>query len=375
MLSFWEKSSFLHYNYLIVGGGIVGFSTAIELKKKNPKASVLVVEAGLLPTGASTKNAGFACVGSLSEMLADLENHSEEELIALSKLRWEGLNLLRKNLGDKNMDYQASGSHELLFEHELPLLDQIPKLNQILAPNFGENTFSEKSLKEANFGFSSDVKALVFNQVEGSLHTGKMMKNLILKAQSLGVEYKTLAKVNRIEEDSSSVHVFIEGQEFSLTADNVVLCTNAFTKTFLPDLDLEPGRGQVLVTEKIPNLKLKGIYHFDSGYYYFREIEGRVLFGGGRNMDFEAEKTNDFALNSKIQQDLETKLKTLICPKHEVKIAMRWTGIMAFGRNKLPFVERLSQGLWAGVRLGGMGVAIGSKLGEILSSKLLEEGN
>ncbi|MCB0509428.1 MAG: FAD-binding oxidoreductase, partial [Bacteroidetes bacterium] len=91
MLSFWEKSSFLHYNYLIVGGGIVGFSTAIELKKKNPKASVLVVEAGLLPTGASTKNAGFACVGSLSEMLADLENHSEEELIALSKLRWEGL--------------------------------------------------------------------------------------------------------------------------------------------------------------------------------------------------------------------------------------------------------------------------------------------
>lgn len=373
MLSFWEKSSFIHYNYIIIGGGIVGFSTALELKKKDPKASVLVLEAGMLPTGASTKNAGFACVGSLSEIIADFEHHSEEEIVALSKLRFEGLHLLRSNLGDDNIDYQATGSHELLFDHELHLLDHLKHVNQILEGNFGLNTFAEKSLKECNFGFSSEVKALVYNQVEGSIHTGKMMKTLILKAQSLGVEYKTLCKVNRIEEDDQGVNVFIEGQKQSLNAEHCVLCTNAFTKTFLPDLDLEPGRGQVLITEPVPNLKLKGIYHFDGGYYYFREIEGRVLFGGGRNIDFEGENTNEFALNEKIQGDLESKLKEIICPNHEIKIAMRWTGIMAFGKNKLPFVERISERLWAGVRLGGMGVAIGSKLGELLSSKIIEE--
>lgn len=69
MLSYWERASFIAYDFIIVGGGIVGFSTAISLKEKHPLASVLVVEASFLPSGASTKNAGFACVGSLSEIL------------------------------------------------------------------------------------------------------------------------------------------------------------------------------------------------------------------------------------------------------------------------------------------------------------------
>lgn len=60
MISFWEKRSLVDYNYLVIGGGIVGLSTAISIKEKVPKSSVLVVERGILPSGASTKNAGFA---------------------------------------------------------------------------------------------------------------------------------------------------------------------------------------------------------------------------------------------------------------------------------------------------------------------------
>jgi glycine/D-amino acid oxidase-like deaminating enzyme len=63
MLSLWEKQSFLEYDVIVVGAGITGLSTAVSIKEKNPKISVLVVERGILPTGASTKNAGFACFG------------------------------------------------------------------------------------------------------------------------------------------------------------------------------------------------------------------------------------------------------------------------------------------------------------------------
>ncbi|MGZ5243758.1 MAG: hypothetical protein ACXWW0_07675 [Bacteroidia bacterium] len=34
MLSFWERESFLHYDIIIIGSGIVGLSTAISLKEK-----------------------------------------------------------------------------------------------------------------------------------------------------------------------------------------------------------------------------------------------------------------------------------------------------------------------------------------------------
>ena len=63
-VSFWERESFYNdIDYAIIGSGIVGLSAAIELKEKYPKAKVVVLEKGFLPSGASTKNAGFACFG------------------------------------------------------------------------------------------------------------------------------------------------------------------------------------------------------------------------------------------------------------------------------------------------------------------------
>jgi len=69
----------------------------------HPKASILILEKGVLPQGASTKNAGFACFGSLSEILGDLQSHTEEEVLTLIEKRWNGLQLLRKNLIDRNI--------------------------------------------------------------------------------------------------------------------------------------------------------------------------------------------------------------------------------------------------------------------------------
>ena len=77
-LSYWEIKSWLsHVDYCIVGSGIVGLNCALQLKKQFPKAKILILEKGSLPQGASTKNAGFACFGSLSEIIEDLKTHSD----------------------------------------------------------------------------------------------------------------------------------------------------------------------------------------------------------------------------------------------------------------------------------------------------------
>jgi len=367
MISYWEKVSFLNYDYVIVGGGIVGFSTALSLRDNYPKASILVLESGFLPSGASTKNAGFACVGSLSEIIEDLRTHTEEEVCELVKLRKDGLELLKKRLGENRIGYQGYGSHELIFHHELHLLEHIKKINTLLGNIYAVPIFEERAQDISSFGFSSEVKTTIYNRAEGSIHTGKMMKNLISKAQSLGIEYKTRNQVVALDEDNTGVLVHIKDEEGRIRANKVFICTNAFSKTLLPELDLKPGRGQVLITKPIPGLSLKGTFHFDQGYYYFREIDGRILFGGGRNIDFINEESTLDELNEKIQHDLEQKLRHLILPSYEVAIDQRWTGIMAFGSQKKPIVKAISPRIFAGVRLGGMGVAIGSQLGEILA--------
>ena len=106
-LSYWEIKTWLaNVDFTIIGSGIVGISCAIQLRHRFPSAKILILEKGMLPQGASTKNAGFACFGSTSELLSDLKNHSKEEVFQLVKKRWEGLQLLRDLLGDKNIDYQ-----------------------------------------------------------------------------------------------------------------------------------------------------------------------------------------------------------------------------------------------------------------------------
>jgi glycine/D-amino acid oxidase-like deaminating enzyme len=371
MLSYWEKQSLLQYDHIILGSGIVGLSAAISLKEHQPGSRVLVLERALLPTGASTKNAGFACIGSLTEILADLKTLPPQEVTALVAKRRTGLQMLRQRLGDSRIGYHEQGSYELISQQELPALEQLAATNNLLQPVLGGDAFTLVNDRISRFAFDPQyTRALVQNNYEGELHTGKMMRALIDLAIEKKVEIKTGCNAVRMEETRSGVNVIVQQdarEQIVFHCSKLAVCTNAFTRTILPEIDLQPGRGQVLITDPVPGLPFKGIFHMDEGYFYFRELDGRVLFGGGRNLDFTGEATTAFDLNERIQQVLEEKLRTLILPGRPFTIADRWTGIMAFGPSKQPLLQPWSANVFLGVRMGGMGVAIGSAVGEELA--------
>lgn len=375
MLSFWESQSFVRYDYIVLGSGIVGLSTAISLAEKKPSSKILVLERGHLPTGASTKNAGFACFGSATELLSDLTKMSEADCMALVKMRWEGLGILRKRLGDAQMGYLGQGGYELIGDGEAYCLDKLPALNQMLAPVFGEDVFEDDKSLAGRFGFDEkQLVSIVKNKFEGQINTGEMMRSLLRLAQSLGITLVTGAEATGFEETSKEVIVSIkgfDGKNTDFRCGQLAVCTNAFTKTLCPELEIAPGRGQVLITKPIPGLKLKGTFHIEEGYYYFRDFENRVLFGGGRNLDFEGETTTEFGVTPRIMEMLEEKLSSLILPGIPYEIDQVWAGIMAFGQVKKPILQRRSDRVALGVRMGGMGVAIGSKVGGQLADMLL----
>jgi glycine/D-amino acid oxidase-like deaminating enzyme len=348
-----------------VGSGITGISAAIELKETFPKDRILVLERGLLPTGATTRNAGFACMGSASELLADLAYQSEDEVVALFMRRKHGLDILRKRLNDEALGYRAEGGFEVIAEKDLAVLDRIDYLNGLLLPQLGSPAFRPAPDGIDRFGFSRDfVSALIENTCEGSIHSGQAMRSLIELATALGVEIKTGASVTRFMEEARAVRVYVESpfrkELIPMQSRTLTVCTNAFAPQLLPGEDVIPGRGQVLITRPLPGLRLKGIFHYDAGYYYFRELDGRVLIGGGRNLDFEGERTTEFALTALIQDELEEKLRTMILPGQPFEIDMRWSGIMAFGATKAPIVKAFSERIFGAFRMGGMGVALGS---------------
>ena len=110
-----------------------------------------------------------------------------------------------------------------------------------------------------------------------------------------------------------------------------------------------PARAQVLITKPIPNLDIKGTFHLDKGYYYFRNINDRILFGGGRNLDFYGETTTSHDTTELIQNRLEELLKTVILPNINFEVEHRWSGTMGIGAHKKPIVEQLSNHVYYGV--------------------------
>ena len=95
--------------------------------------------------------------------------------------------------------------------------------------------------------------------------------------------------------------------------------------------------------------------------------------GGGREIDIKNETTYSFGSNRKIRQKLIEDLKTFILPNIDFHIESDWSGIMGFGKDKLPLIKRISENIVLGVRLGGMGISIGSVIGEKTADLILEK--
>ncbi|MFY9242037.1 MAG: FAD-dependent oxidoreductase [Polaribacter sp.] len=362
--SYWElKEWFTNIDFTIVGSGIVGLNCALQLKKSHPKAKVLILEKGMLPQGASTKNAGFACFGSLSEIIDDLNSHTEQEVFNLVDKRWKGLQLLRKNLGDKNIDFQKNKGFEL-YESKMFFSACISKkhqINKLLKPIFKSDVFS---ISDNMFGFQKVHQQYIVNNFEGQIDTGKMASELLRKVQENGVKILNNISVESFIDIEDKIHVKTNRLDFY--TKKLFIATNGFASQLLEE-NVQPARAQVLITKPIKNLHIKGTFHLDKGYYYFRNIDNRILFGGGRNLDFKTEETTEFGETQIIQNKLETILKEIILPNASFEIEHRWSGIMGVGNQKNAIVKQLSNNVFCGVRLGGMGVAIGSLVGKDLA--------
>ncbi len=389
-VSVWEQSTyFAPKDLVIVGCGFVGLWTAYEAIQKNPKLNITILERGVIPSGASTRNAGFSCFGSVSELMYDVQLMGETAMLETVKMRYDGLQRIQKVFKAKEIDYNQWGGYELFegkkkakdskgklkkgsndamsdlydiskLENDIAYLNKIlppalktPKKNGKYLPIY---TNANKDIKKLGF---QGIEALAFNQLEGQLNSAKLVLALQKAVQSKGVQILFNTEVKKFKSHKKGVTI-TTNLDAPLEAKQFLICTNGFAKQLIPDLDVVPARGQVFVTEPIKNLKFKGCFHFDEGYYYFRNLGNRLLLGGARNADFKNEKTYSLETSATIQKVLEDFMMQRILPKgsKKPKIELRWSGTMGMGKIKKPIIEKLQPNVYCAVRMSGMGVAI-----------------
>lgn len=368
--SYWETEHLLtDIDYLIVGMGLVGLQTAINLKEKEPKANVVVIDRHAWGLGASTRNAGFGCFANVSEILDDLENDTPENVYSTIQKRYLGLQKLRTKFGDTAIGYEERGSCEIftrLNRDELAMgIDSLQGINTILDRELGlDRVFTYKSNNPL-----PNVSGAIHNAYEGQLNIGKLYDTIYSFAQELGIkpygglEVKSWEKGTKVEVQTTD--------NLTIKTQNLILCTNAFTSKLI-DENVTPCRGQVIVSEQVDSLPCVGMYMYDQGYYYWRDIDNRILLGGARNMDVEGETSYEIDTNETIVAELKRFMNEQIFGR-EVAIEHQWSGIMGMGKehNKTPIVKEVEPNVYLAARLGGMGVALSSEVAEEVVSLMI----
>ena len=372
--SIWEKETFYTpKDVTIIGSGFAGLWSAYFLKKNNPRLSIAVIERGIIPEGASTRNAGFATFGSLTELMHDAREMGQDNMLHLVEMRYQGLERIRKTFTKKEIDFLLTGGYELITpQHPISsksLSEDIKWLNNNLSRKLkNKKIFEIADRKIGRFGLR-EVNHLVENKLEGCLHPGKLCQALLRTVQAMGVIILNNTTVTGYEINEIGIRIH-NNRNLDLLTGKLLICTNAFVKTLLPELDVQPARGQVLLTAPIEGLKIKGAFHSDEGYIYFRNLGNRLLLGGARNKAFEEETTEVMDISTTIQDELESFLKRYLLPGINYTITDRWSGIMGVGDVKMPIVKKINGQVYCAVRMSGIGVALAPMIGEQVANMM-----
>ena len=332
LLSFWEHNGWCQgRDIVVVGAGFVGLSAALESSRRFPDASITIVELSPLCGGGSTKNAGFACFGSPSELLDDWNTLGPEKTVELVASRYNGLKNLRSNFSEEEIGYEPTGAIELFTDEVSGVkertLEFLPTINEALEGVFGSMPFEVKSSKNGVLG----ARTVISSPLEGILDTSKLYRATLSKALSEGIDIINGCKIQNIERDGEGFRLDFDFGFFE--AKEVMIAANAFAKELMPDLDVQPSVNRVLVTEEIPGLNFDGSCHYDRGYVYLRRIGNRMLIGGGRQWGDGDSK------------EVENKLKSFLY-KHiegtsDAQVEYNWIGHLGAGASRDPIVKTI----------------------------------
>ncbi|MES2332440.1 MAG: FAD-binding oxidoreductase [Bacteroidota bacterium] len=374
-LSLWEKETYYApQDIIIIGAGLMGLWTAVELKKRNDKLRITILERNTTPLGASTRNAGFACFGSPTELLHNVETLGMDGMLEVVEMRYKGIEKIMAYFADELIEFDPCGGYECInknYRHWDILDDKIHWLNNSLKQITGkENIFQRVDEKLAALGLQG-FDALIENATEAALHSGKLVQTLTQKVQSLGVNVLYGIEVSGYENNNGHIDIRTK-QDIILSAHRLLFSTNGFTQVLAPGLSVTPARGQVIVTSPIDGLAMKGTFHYDEGFYYWRNLGNRILIGGARNEAFEEEATTDLSGSIKVKQALELFLRQHLHPSYQYTIEHHWSGIMGFTDDKTPFVGQVGDNVFASIACNGMGVALTPIVAEKTANLLLQ---
>lgn len=366
-LSFWQRATRepdVSCDVAVIGGGIVGSSTAYWLRQLRPSGSVALVEAGRLASGASGRNAGFLIQGAATDYLTDRATHGADRAKRLWQFTRESRDLIFSELRGASFALEPSGSLTVAGteEEDRRLHDCVPHMRADGAP-VAYIPPEETNRRLLSQGF----RGALYVPSGAMVNPAALVVHITARSGAQVFEHHAAMAV-----EERRGRILIETPVRQIWADRVVLALNAYLPRLFPALGrfVRPVRAQMLATEPQQPRWLQLPAYSHEGFFYVRQAnDGTVLVGGARHLHLKEEQGYADATTDALQKDLELYLHTHFPQTRGLRVTQRWSGTMGFSPDHLPVVGAvpgLSGGVWA-AGFTGHGMSYGFRMGRLLA--------
>ncbi len=370
-LSFWQqrrRAQAMAYDVIVVGGGIVGCSTAYWLRRQKPSLDVALVEARTLGAGASGRNAGFVLQGTAADYLSDVERYGERTARRLWHFTRANRDLMEKELQGQAFGWKSEGSLTVAgdVEEDERLQDSVGRLRAAGAPVvYLEPEQTNRRIHSTGlYGGLLVTTGAVVDPL-------RLVRHLAAKSSA---DVHTHLPVERLRWDDHG-GVLLETPDQRLWSERVVLAVGPALPSLVPELPavVRPVRAQMLATTPGANQTIPvPVYSHRGGFYIRQDEHGHVLVGGGRHQHRQAEETPVDATTPAVQATIERYLNTHFPWTQELSIQQRWSGTMGFSPDGRPVVGPVPEHPDSVFATGftGHGMGYGFRMGRLLAQRV-----
>ena len=352
----------------IIGTGFAGLATAISLIERGEK-NVILLDAETVGHGASGRNGGFVFGGySLGER--DLISAvGVENARNLYRLSLDAVEIIRQRIEKYQIDCDARYSGVYLanwFDDARLLNTQQSFMRDSLGvewQRYNRQQLAERLHSDRYFGGLFEENAFHF-------HPLKYARGLAKAIVTNGARIHEQSRATQIVADGAGWRVVTAHGE--VKAREVVICCGGYIEKLYPALAraILPIATYVMVTEALGE-GLQTAMHTNAAVYdnrfafdYYRPLpDTRLLWGGRISIRERA--------GSEVARLLYADMLKVYPQLAGTKVEYAWSGLMSYGRHKMPQIGKLPNGLWYGMGFGGHGVAPTTLAGEVLARGLL----
>ncbi len=354
----------------VIGAGYMGVTAALALATGG--ARVAVVEKGALAAGASGLNGGQVIPGlksGPSELIARLGRERGEAVIRYVTRSAERVFELVREYG---MDcefvrsgwIQAAASRAALPEIKV----RVAECNQWGGDAVVLEAHAVQSLLGSRTGA---YRGGWLDRNAGTLQPLNYLYGLVRAAQGAGADIYTESSAAAISRQRELWQLRLAHGP-TLSADSILVCTNAYTDDLWPGLrqSVLPASSLQLATAPLSASLLAQILPQRQAVSESRRVmnyfrigpQGRLVFGG--RGPFRTAQPRDY-------DELIRGMVRLYPQLQGVPVEYCWAGKVALTRDYLPHVHQPRPGLWLALGCNGRGIGLMSALGTSLGQQLL----